>query len=571
MDLFDAERYDASLTALRAATERDVSFSLARLTLEAYEQLIAETRQKAQAIHAVKVEERRLARLQTAGDEVEVIRRLLELANRSGPDHQRLRLTALHTLAVAYGNVGTRQNKLATLRSVEDRFAIARAGDRMWAQYQAEALPLWPRLPVQPSEEFYREFPKLATFDADLEAAAKRLWEHGADYPENRKNYLINNLRYPRYSGQAMHLSVAQELVLHDRFVELGRAHGAPDYWLKSEDELRVKSYRAGLRFDDSTRILERFARESDNEWALKGFASEMETNRDAVAFLQRAPDRQIAQEWLMHGWHLSESTDQRAFVDGRPTPELLGRVTRERRIPNNGFVLLDEVPIWVGNVGAAPLLGPLSDPRRTSAIRVNRPEADRLATFVLAGAEPLGSVTMTTTLRYTAPADFWPGPKTASPADRGVASGRPSVGLLFGLVDVDVPLQKNAAAEQSAGQRAAGAQPDARILTRPMTGYMLRITADEAAIVRVTEAERGGYDRKERLDEQVLARAPLKKGAETVAVELRVTGDRAEAKIGGVKVAARLPEPALGFHGLWVTGGGFVEIDGLKLNGRAD
>jgi TolB-like protein len=569
LDLFDAERYEASLTALRSATERDAEFSLARLTLEAYERLIADTRAKASAIHAVKIEERRLARFQAAGEEVEVVRRLLEVARREGAANQRLRLTAVHTLAVAYGGPTRRGYQLRNLREVEDRFALARAGDRMWAQYQAEALPLWPKLPVQPDEDFFEGLPKLATFDADLEKAAKRLWEHGADYPENRKNYLINNLRYPRYSAAKLHLSLADEVRMHDRHLELAIAHGAPDWWLKSEREELVKAYRRVLRYDDSTRILEQFAKASDNEWALKGFASEMETNRDAVALLESGMPRALAEEWLIHGWSPDNASSERYLRGGQPTPELLAWLTRERRFPaNDGFVLLDEIPLWSLNPGYGPRLGPMTDARRTTALRYHQDDDDDLAALIVAGAEPIADLTLATTLRYTVPADFWPGSATPGREDRGVASGRPTVGVLFGLTDIDVPLQKNAAAEQSADQRAPGAVVEDKILARPMTGYALWITGDEVQLARVVEAKRGSYDRKEALAVEVLARAPLKRGADTLPVSLTVRGAEATASVGSVRLRARLPEPAFGFQGFWMVGAGFVEVDGLTVKG---
>lgn len=571
LDLFDAERYDASLTALRAATERDAEFSLARLTLDTYERLIAQTRQKAQAIHTVKIEERRLQRLQDAGEEVDVVRRLLQVAGREGPQHERLRTTALHTLAVAYGNVGTRKNKLATLRKLEDRFAMARSADQLWARYHAEALRLWPKLPIHPTEKFYRGLPSSQTFDEDLQKAATHLWEHGADYPENRRNYLLSDLRYARETGKALHLSMADQVALQDRYLELAAELQPSEQWVRMQDEERIKSYRLVLRFDDSTRLLQAFAERSDNEWALKGFAQGMETNRDFRALLEEAPDRAVAEEWLTRSVNGSFSpsgslsTGRKHFLSRPLTPEALNLLTRVRRFPSDDFVLLDEVPVW-RQQGHALSLGPATDARRTPSLRYNQLEPDRLSALLLFGAEPLNGVELRTSVIYEAPDDFWPGRVD----ERGLAEGRPTVGVLFGLTDIDVPLQPNPAAEASSGQRTDEDVPR-YLLTRPMQGYMVRVTDSQVELLRIVEAERGSYDRKERLDVEVLGSTRLKRPGDALGVHLQVQGDRAVVNVEGAsRLQVRLPTVPVGFQGLWIDGQGFAEIEGLTMRGEA-
>jgi len=570
LDLFDAERYEASLTALRAATERDVQFGLARLTLEAYEQLIAQTRQKAQAIHAVKVEERRLARLQAAGEEVEVVRKLIALAGLPGPDNQRVRLTALHTLAMVYDGPGGRHRRLRELFKVEDRFEIARARERYFVRYQDEARPLWPALPIRPSEEFFVGLPSLDTFDRDMERAVARLWEHGADYPINRTNYLISNARYPVHTARARHLSLADEVRFEEELLALAIGLGLDDGSQRRANDDLVKRLRTVLRFDDSTRLLQDMASKSDNEWALKGFADDMERNRRAVAFLQSKMDPDLAREWLYEGWGIPDD-DRLSDYTPPLSPRAKGMLTRLRKWPTNSFILLDDVPLWPVNNPYAIRLGPRSDPRRTTSLRLNSTKEDGQPFFVAGGAQPLGDITLTTRVRYTVPDDFWPGLYEPGREDRRIGEGRPTVGIAFGLEDIDVPLQKNAAAEQSAQQRAAGATADSRVLARPMTGYLLEIREREIAIVRIVEAERGMYDRKERLDRQEITSVPLKKAGDDLPVRLTVQGDRLDATVGRTRIQARLPEAPNGYQGFWVEGPGFVEIEGLTLRGSGD
>ncbi|TVQ89190.1 MAG: hypothetical protein EA397_15555 [Deltaproteobacteria bacterium] len=572
LDLFDAQRYEASLTALRSATERDVQFGLAQLTLKAYEELIAQTRQKAQAIHAVRTEERRLQRLQAAGEEVEVIRRLLQVARREGPQHTRLRLAALHTLAVAYSNVG-RRNGLRELPRIEDRFALARAADQLWARYHTEALKLWPALPLQPSETFYRGMPRLDHFDEDLERNAKTLWERGADHPENRRNDLLSNLRQYGATARALHLSMADQVALHDTFLELAVQLEPSETWMRYANDARLKEYRQVLRFDDATRLLESEASRTENEWKLRSLAKEMETNRDFVAFLQNAGQPQIAQEWLHLGLNgtfgpsSSLINGRRHFMDRALSAEARHLLTRARRTTRRGYLLLDETPLWSHHPNNSVSTGPRSDARRTTSLRYYQQKPDILAALFYGGAEPLSSPSLRTTLSFRAPDDFQPHRDVA----QGLVNGRPEVGLLFGLEDLDVPLQTTAEAEQ---RRIDPSQPRTRPdreLTRPMTGYMLRIRDRRAELLRIVEAERGSFDRKERFDEELLESASLRRSQERIPIELKVQGDAITIHVGGTKIRARLPSAPHGFIGLWIQGQGFVEVEGMALSGQPE
>lgn len=573
LDLFDAERYEASLQALRSATERDVQFGLARLTLEAYEELIAQTRARASAIHSVRVEERRLERLEGAGEEVEVVRRLLEIARREGPDHTRLRLTALHTLAVAYGNVGGRKNKLQNLRRIEDRFAMARAADQLWARYHNEAMSLWPKLPVQPDESFYCNFPSLDTFDEDLEKCAEQLWTRGNNHPDNRRNYLLSNIRYPYHTARALHLPKSEEVALHDRFVEMAAQLNPSDVWLKHEDEARLKSYREVLRFDDATRMLEAEATRTDNEWRLKGLAREMEVNRDLVALIEQSGQPQTAREWVILGLNGTMgpsgvlTTGRRLFAGRALDHDGRHHLTRFRRLSRRGYILLDDVPLWSHHPNNPVSRGPVLDARRTTALRYYQAKPDILPSLFFGGATPISSPVMRTTLRYRVPDEFRPHRDVAT----GLVDGRPKVVLLFGLVDLDVPLQTTAAAEKARFDSPSSSRRSERELTRPMQGYMLRIHDNRVEIARIVETTRGSFDRKEGFDIEVLDSANLRRPGDELSVEIEVDGDQVVAKVGSAKLSARLPSPPHGFIGLGIEGPGFVEIHGLTVTGQAE
>jgi TolB-like protein len=561
LDLFDSERYEASLGALRQAAERDVQFSLAQITLEAYEELITQIRTKADALHVVQNEEKRLAELAAAGEEVEVLRRLLAIAAEPGDDNRRERLTALHTLSVAYGNLGTNRGKLRSLRAVEDHFAMARAADQLAARYYAEALPLWPALPLQVSQDFYGGFPEVETFDKDWARCIKTLWERGADYPQNRINYLNDNLRYPREMARMLHLDLAAQVRLHDLFLKLGIQNGAPDYWIKSEREELVQAYRTVLRFDDSTRIVEAFAKQSENEYALRGFAEDIEVNHEYERYLRSAADKTLAREWVQiamaDGWSKGPVLNQGAKEFSGKTLSDAGKemLTNARDWPSNDkdYLLVGDTPVWVHQYYYILWSGPRTDARRTSSIRyAKKPGSEEgLDTLAFVGGVPLSDLDMGFDVSWTVPSDFRPRGKSTAlePGDR------PTVSFMIGLTYLNVPLIKDPTTDE-------------RLLARPMRGTTVRISPTEIAIVSTVESKRGSYERKEVFDEKVLSRKALKRPLpRDVRVDVAVRGGKVVVKVGDVVVEARADEVA-GYQALRWGGAGFVEVSNFSLRG---
>lgn len=561
LDYFDSERYEASLGALRAAAERDTQFSLAQITLEAYEQLVTQIRTKADALHVVQAEEKRLAGLAAAGESVEVLRRLLAIAAKEGDAHQRERLTALHTLAVAYGNLGTNRGKLHSLRAVEDHFAMERAADQLAARYYAEALPLWPALPLQVSQDFYGGFPELDSFDDDWARCVKRLWERGADHPINRRNYLNDNLRYPREMARLLHLDKAAEVRLHDTFLKLGIQHEAPDYWIKNEREALIKAYRTVLRFDDSTRILQDFAKASENEYALRGFANEIEVNKEYTAYVRSAADKRLAREWVQiamdGGWSKGPILKQglEEFSGRSLSDEGKRMLTKHRDWPSRDelYLLVGDTPVWAHQYYYNLWSGPRTDARRTSSVRyAKRPESEEgLDTLAFVGGVPLADLDMGFDVSWNVPDDFRPSNK-----DEALATdARPTVSFMVGLTHLDVPLIK----DETTGER---------VLARPMRGTTVRISADEIAILSTVESQRGSYNRKEAFDEKVLARKALKRPLpRRVRVDVAVRGRKVVVKVGDVVVEARAAEVA-GYQALRWGGAGVVEVSNFSLRG---
>lgn len=560
LDDFDAERYESSLSSLRRAAERDTQFSLASITLDQYAELITQIRDKADAVEIVKAEQERLEKLAKAGGEVEVVRRLLELARGEGKENLRTRMTALHTLAIAYGNEA-RGQQLMNMRRIEDRFAMERASDELWKQYYREAKPLWPAIPVVPDEGLFGGVPKAESFDKDFDRAVKILWEKGADYPANRRKYLGDSLRYPRDSGRRMHLSLQDEVELHHRFVnQLAKEIPVEDWWYKHENDDLLKIYPQVLRFDDATRILKRRAETNDNQYALRGFASQIEDLKEWVEARKSAADPRRMDEWMMiaqeGGWSRLPVINQgKEHFAGKGPLDEEGRklLTRMRDWPSNPkkrFVRFGEVPAWCHQHCYWVWTGPRTDPRVASSARFYK-EADREPDhqpLLFLDSAPRADIDAGFTVSWARPDDFqpsdWEG-KDELEAD-----------FLFGLVDLDVKLFRDEVTDEN-------------LLKRPMRGYQVRVTRNSIAIDEVVETERESYDRKILSTEQVrsvkLKRA-LRDGAR---IGVSVRGNQVTVLVDKKTVlTAKIKEAPRGFAGLAAKGLGYVEVGDIVISG---
>lgn len=557
LDHFDAERYEASLTALRKASERDTQFSLASITLGEYEDLVEEIRGKADAIAAFRAEEQRLESLSGAGETYEVYKRLLELAALTGKDNVRQRLTAMHTLALAYEKRNTR-NQLFHVAALQDEFAKKRASDELAKRFHKEALTLWPQIPVQVHEDNGCGVPELDTFERDFQRCIDRLWERGADYPENRRNYLLNNLRYPRNQAARMHLTLADEIRLHDTFMELSDALQAPDYWVKSEHEELIKSYRWVLRFDDSTRLLKAKAKKSDNQYALKGIAEQVEDNKEYVEAWRGAADTRRVEEWMMlsraDGWSQSPIVKQaKEEFSGKSLSEdgayMITRVRDWPSLDGRKYLLVGNVPTWCHQHCYWVWSGPRDDPRHTDSVRfykeAGKQPGDRTTIFI--GSFPRTDFDASFRISWTVPDDFVPRKGVK------VEPGRKPVELLFGLNDLDVPKVRD---------------PDTNkdTLARPMFGYAALIGPDELRVSSTVEVERGGYKRK-KYDDQVLTSKKLKKSlADGTRVDVSVRGRTVFVRVGNTTLEHKLKDAPSGFLGLRFGDDGFAEVSALNV-----
>ena len=566
LEAFDREEYDAALDRLRAATTRDEDFDLARLTLEDYEQLVAKLRARSTQLETSRKERERLAKDKERADLAGVLQTLWDETESADP---RRKSTALYLLAVAYSNIGTNRGKLLELRQVEDRFAMQRTADALALAYRTVAVDSWPDLPPLLTERFWRGLPEPGSFEADFAKAITQLHEYGADHPENRRHYFLQDMRYVQTTARMLHLDRAAEVRLLEDMARLGKELGAPDYWIDDMEETLIEDYRAVLRLDDSTRLLTDRARGETNEHRMKSIADEVERNRELAEVLQTSKSPDLVREWLLlaeesrfsHGPLVRMA---REHMQGKQVdPEALYHLNRARELDDDDYLLVNGVPVWTHQAQWRVRSGPRSDLRAARSIRYAEAKEDaETPTLLLIGATPKRDLTLQMTLRYRPADDYWPPrvqgrdrPDGLQPGD--VPEGVPEVTVLLGMTDVDCKKQKNPHTEEYE-------------LSRPTRGALVRLTHGRTEFAPFQESERGSYDRKEAFALGDVASGPIPKPRtleDPLPVTIKVRGAKVTVTTRGHTTTYAADAPLEGFPGLLLHGVGYVEVTDLSVD----
>ncbi|MCO4770126.1 MAG: hypothetical protein KDA24_08865 [Deltaproteobacteria bacterium] len=569
LSAFDSRDYDEALAKLRTAATTDTDFQLAAYTLGDYERIVSELRARSVQLEAGRRERERLLEDKERQDLSGVLARLWGQAEKQEADAREERLTALYLLAVAYGNVGRNAGKLHELRAVEDRFAMQRTADALTQAWFAEASNEWPALPRMVSDRFWRGLPEPGEFDEDFSGAREHLWRYGADYPENRVNALLSDMRYPSWTARRLHLDRAEEVALLEELARQGAEIGAKDYWREEMEEKLIEAYRAVLRLDDSTRLLAARSKRQTHAGAVRGIAEDIEDNKELAELLAAAKDEALMREWLLlapemswsHGPTVKYGAEH--FRGARPTPEGLEKLNRAREVDMDDYVLLGDEPLWAHQAAWAFRTGARTDPLRADDLRYFEPKEDaETAALALFGARPLSSGSISTHLDFSPAADFWPKgvrgetrPDGLQPGD--IPSKQPEVGILLGLVDVNCKKQKDPRTEEY-------------VLSRPMSGWMVRLRGHTLQWVSLTESDRGSYDRKNAFEETVVAEKDLGKAKGPIKLAIRVDGKTVTVNAGSTRTRFSAPAPIDGFAGLLIRGQGYVGLDSLQLKPAA-
>ncbi len=545
--LHDAKQVEGALAALREALAKDRDFKLAALTLDEYQRIVTTLRSQAEDLQAAQAALERAKHDQAAAAEAALVTRLQKLAQ--SPDRDD-RLTSLHSLAIALGNVGSRQNKLFHLRKVEDRFALRRQAEAAAARYVTEALAAFPAAPLTVDDSRYAHglTENLAEFDKEWAWAKKRLLGIG-DIEENRRNALLDSTRYVATTADLMLLDARQTVAFHQQLFDLTVKLNPGDYHLKEQREALAKQWREVLDLDRSTALFAELSRGTDNPWALKGLASEIEQNRDLAKLLHESPTPTLVREYLLLGGNAGGA---KALFGPEKTPALRAQqeLTRKRDWPRETHLWIGDQPCWSLNAHFFLSTGPRTDPHRTEELRVYHP-ADRTKDpepFVVIGAAARTAFTAKFTLGYLVPPDF-----QTRQAESLAHLPRPEVTFCFGLQDLDCPKVEDPATKKD-------------VLVRPTRGYGLVISEGAVALVSFVEADRDTWGRKTRFEVKELARKALDLGADRLPVTVKVVGTQVTLESGSRRAAFTLPAAAPGATGLRVTGPGYLSLSELRL-----
>ncbi len=471
IDALDDADYQKALAELHKATTLDADFDLAAVTLDQAEQLVAELETKASALAAV---ERERARLDDARGVEEnhrkatvVVQTLMERA--AGSD-QRARLCALWLLSRGYLNI-QRQNAIAVLASSADAFAMERIGDALAARYLAEAVELWPQVPVTLDTEIFPKFPLHDTFEEDFAGATRFLF--GEDDPDEHREALRRGLSRVDQTALALHLDRREEAELLAQLEPLGRTLPLDDRARWNQEGVARAAIRV-LDTDRALRIAHDLSQTATDSGDVRDLAELADDARKIKAAIAAAEHPARVQEYLSLALQHSKSLDwvteeAPAQIGGaNPTERGWGFLLEEREW-GPPFKWIGDRPTWMIQGRSRASTGPRSDERRADAAQWLSEREDDEPALLMVGAEPVSAHAVGLRIQRSAATDR-PGP---------LPEGDPEVSWLFSMEDVDCDYR---------------IEDNTRIVDRPTRALRVRFAADAVTLERVVEAERDGW-----------------------------------------------------------------------------
>ncbi len=582
--LFDAQKYRQATEALKSAVARDAEFQLAQLTLATYERLIAELKAKAAGIEVARVEMERAEQQQSASELGQVIARLMEVAQSKGAAKRMRRLTALYLLAAAYWGAAIGPHWQAMIRS-EDGFARRRLAARFCQAYYTAALPHFPEVPLLIDGDFVGHLPRaLATFDADLAKATKRLRRGSKGGQKERIEALLRNLKGPDedqrqcleldYRSQvqqmARHYALGLKLLpksksakedsLNAKTRRNGR-YGPPSYWWRGRFALRVaRALRRVLEVGESTRLFAKVSEALEDPKALRRVAHEIASNKRIAGLLAEHPEAPHLREALL----LSDDPGHAARgARGLVGPKLgqgwKHRLNAARKLPRREGVRFIDVGahrVFMFSTSGYLSSGRRSDLRQTESLRyaAGRGGHGLKTNVLIVDGLRRDEVDLGFELRYGYPRDFEAAGDVLSVARGLDLRRRPVAGVLFGIRDLDRWAQREIRGRLQEGRAESRA-------------YGVLVSGEKVALVRLTrKATRGGGQNRRPWRSEVLEAFPLEPSeGETLKVRVRVGAKKTTAQIGAQRLEFETPSERRGFYGVTFMGRGYVGLGDLK------
>ncbi len=562
IDAFDRQRYDDAVAALERASARDEDFKLARMTLAEYARLVDEIRTRADTLETSRAELARLAAVEEAAGEAEVARRLVEIAADDGDEHQRDRLAALHMLVLGYGDQYPGKARFARLREHEDTFAMERAADQFARRYWIEARALWPATPPVIGTSALNAVPGAESFDEDFIRFRDALFPETGQLTRRHADDIahFDKTMAPRLGLDRREAAEAYASLVRD-WAALDPERGVMRSYLRTSAS-RLTNV---LLLDEATAVLRHLGDTTDDEGDLRLLASAISTNRDLQALLDEFGHEPRAREWLLMGRDgmyvtpAAERQELERLVGGEPSPKTLFSLAYKRQLRGNDDpLLIGDLPVWLLRGTQGLVTGPRTDPVRSRSLRFATPRdgSERVA-MLLAGGVPRGELRARFTLDFSPADDWWPMDLHPSEwTEDGLPpppDGRPRIGLLFGVRDVECAFQR---APETGREE----------LLRPMQGWIVQLWNDEVRLVRFLEQAGSRHRRWAEFETEVVDSKPLSWPRAPVEVRVDVADDRVRVQVGERKVTLDAPDLEPGFQGLAFGGTGYVELSDLRL-----
>jgi len=569
---FDDKRYQDAITAMADATQRDKDFQLAARTLDDYQRIVADLKQKAQALDtAADSQAEREAREKQAKQSAKwapAIEQLWKLASAPGGGQaQQDRIAAILLLAKGYRH----QFDLRWPRG--DQFALDRTADELERRYVAEAAPLFPRIPPIPSEHGWT-YPGKDQSVTDWVRAAWAELEHLMVGIRRRLvveelTRAFNDCQHPESSHDALVNALLVDGKGTLRFAErLDRWRVALEEDARSKNYNRTffaSLYRDQLELERSTALLAEQSRaDASQAYAMRKDAAEIQTNQHILELVQTSKSPDLVREMLLLGGVTnSERIIKEYLMTSPPAAEGYRYLLSSRGMPR-GYILVGDVPVWLIHAGSEGEIstGPRSDRRRTSEVRYWPDVQERRFTpggapslLLLAGGKPWQDLRGKFTVRFAMPDDFRAGVADhlarAKAAHIPGAFDVPEVGFAFGI------------------QQARG---DDKL---PTTGFVALLDHRVARLARFVIAKPEDTDNQrnpntgvpKEILTTVIEEHPLAlPKADRLDVTVSLKGGALELAAGSRKVSFRAPADRNGFAGVMFRQLGYASVGALGL-----
>jgi TolB-like protein len=552
--LFDDADYDRALAALRDATTRDKDFQLASTTLDSYERIAREIRNRAGVLDAQRDLDASLARRDLRAQEQAVVDRLVAVAGRKEPGTAaRARRAAALYLAIRV---------LSDEADGVDRFARERLRDGFVARYVQEADGLFPDLPMVPFEPMGQRFgdvtppAKPGQVDAAIAMTLDRFAHYGSKDAEEVRRYKEEHIealfgREIENVARSLHLDAARAADLTDHFYQQSLKFSPRGSWRMAALGVRARQRRALLQIDESTRLFQAAAQATTDPGALRAIASHIDDNAKIAEVLRRKGDAPCFREWAAYIIDVESAYAAQRIADVVKEGDLcasdavrVGRIRLSNRVLFGG-----KLPAWLFQPERRPLsAGPRTSPDSTDELRYASKDGGRSwALLILEGVPRVGAV-LSVDLSFDPPADAQR--TCARRSDCPPAGQRPRVAALFDATDVQV----------RAVRRGRDLLDDI-----PMRATAVTLSGDSAersdAQVLLVSERMGSEGPK--LGAGVNQPLPLPSAA---TVTVRREAARIIVEAAGHRAAFDAPPARAGFVGLLVEGPGFVRISAPRV-----